>query len=417
MAFTFLHTADIHLDSPMKGLTNYPGAPVRQLRNATRAAFEGLIQKALEQKVDFIIIAGDLYDGDWPDYTPGLFFNLMMEKLGGIPVYLIYGNHDAVNKLTKSIELPNNVHLFNHDQASSVEHPLLPVTLHGQSFATQAVTENLAKEYPPPVADRFNIGILHTCLDGNENHSSYAPCTLEELDNHGYDYWALGHIHIAAQKECTTPVVFPGCLQGRHIKETGRKGAVIVKVDDDFTTSIEPVYFDYVRWEHLRVDVEYCKNLQDVQQELSRKLAELEQQLLANTPEVGVVRISLQGQTSAHADIGNHHDDLVTYIHDIAKTSEVTLWIEKIKFNTFPRKEVQQKVDAELLRILETEVENLIGNPLEDEYINEHLESLKATLTRTRIADIALPAADQTERFTLAIRDAADRLINALQSR
>ena len=121
MDFTFIHAADIHLDSPLKGLSRYDGAPVGRLRSATREAFTNLIDLAINRQVNFVIIAGDLYDGDWKDYNTGLFFASEMARLEKheIPVFMIKGNHDAASVITKEIKLPANVHVLDVKKCES----------------------------------------------------------------------------------------------------------------------------------------------------------------------------------------------------------------------------------------------------------------------------------------------------------
>ena len=106
--FTFLHAADIHLDSPLLRLPEYEGAQVEKIRRATRDALENLVNLAIEKSVDFVVLAGDLYDGDWTDFGTGLFFVNQMGRLreAGIPVFGVYGNHDAASKITRSLPLP-----------------------------------------------------------------------------------------------------------------------------------------------------------------------------------------------------------------------------------------------------------------------------------------------------------------------
>ena len=229
MAISFLHAADIHLDSPLKGLERYENAPVERIRGATRRAFTRLIDLAIEKRVDFVLIAGDLYDGDWRDYNTGLYLVRQLGRLrdARIPVFVIAGNHDAANKMTRMLRLPDNVRFLAHDRPETVRLDDLGVAIHGQSFAKAAVTENLAAAYPAPVSGYINIGLLHTGMGGADGHERYAPCTLEELRLRGYDYWALGHIH-ARQVLCNDPpVVFAGNVQGRHIRETGPKGCLL----------------------------------------------------------------------------------------------------------------------------------------------------------------------------------------------
>ena len=195
--FKFIHSADIHLDSPLRGLEQYDGAPIEQIRGATRQAFANLIQFATDEHVSFVLFAGDLYDGDWRDYNTGLFFSRQMSRLreAEIAVFLIRGNHDAESKITRQLRLPDNVHSFGAREAQTVRLEHLGVALHGRSFATQATAENLSLSYPAPLDGLFNIGILHTSADGRPGHENYAPCSQSDLAAKGYGYWALGHIH------------------------------------------------------------------------------------------------------------------------------------------------------------------------------------------------------------------------------
>lgn len=229
----FIHAADIHLDSPLNGLSAYPDAPAEQLRSATRDAFAALVERAIEEAVDFMVIAGDLYDGSWRDYNTGIFFCKEMGRLkrAGIPVYVLFGNHDAESEMTKKLELPDNVHTFGASKPQTFKIDGLAVALHGQSFKQRDIVANLVTGYPSPVAGYFNIGVLHTALEGYATHATYAPCTIDELHAKGYQYWALGHVHEFEQWSGAATIVFPGNLQGRNVRERGRRGAVLASVN------------------------------------------------------------------------------------------------------------------------------------------------------------------------------------------
>ncbi|TFH42733.1 MAG: DNA repair exonuclease, partial [Lysobacterales bacterium] len=196
-AFRFLHAADIHLDSPLKGLAGHEGRAAERIRTATREAFDQLVGFAIEEQVAFLVVAGDLYDGDWRDYKTGLFFAAQMGRLNkaGIPVYLLYGNHDAESQITRRLVLPENVNVFGSRKPVTFKLDELNVALHGQSFRERDVSDNLALTYPEPIGGAFNIGVLHTGLGGMGGHANYAPCSLGDLVSKGYDYWALGHVH------------------------------------------------------------------------------------------------------------------------------------------------------------------------------------------------------------------------------
>jgi len=219
----FIHTADIHLDSPLRGLSSYPDAPTERLRTATRDAFDNLVSSAIDEQVDFLIIAGDVYDGDWKDFNTGLFFVRQMGRLrrANILVYLLHGNHDAESEMTRGLELPDNVHVFSSSKAQTFLIDNIKVALHGRSFKIAATTDNLLPSYPQPVPSWLNIGVLHTALEGNSEHAKYAPCSVAELQAKGYQYWALGHVHEHWIQRGDTTIAYPGNLQGRHIRELG----------------------------------------------------------------------------------------------------------------------------------------------------------------------------------------------------
>ena len=230
----FLHAADIHLDSALHGLERYEGAPVEEIRSATRRAFDNLIELAIDEEVAFVLLAGDLYDGDWKDYNTGLYFVERMRRLhdAGIRVFIVAGNHDAASQITKHLRLPDNVTLFSTRQPERVVLEDLDVAIHGQGFATRAVTDDLSQAYPQGDPQRFNIGLLHTCLDGKPGHEPYAPCSIAGLRSKGYQYWALGHVHKREEVSQDPWIVFPGNIQGRHIRESGPKGCTLVTVDN-----------------------------------------------------------------------------------------------------------------------------------------------------------------------------------------
>lgn len=334
----FIHAADIHLDSPLKGLERYEGAPVGEIRQATRKALHNLVTLALDRKVDFVLIAGDLYDGDWKDHNTGLCFVREMYRLrdAGIPVVLISGNHDAASQITRSLRLPENVELLPHGKAGTATLPQLEqcgVAVHGRSFATRAETANLARDYPRKRSGLFNIGLLHTSLTGDDKgHEPYAPCSLDDLRQKEYDYWALGHIH-KRQVCCKEfPVVFSGNIQGRHIRETGAKGCYVVTVDDRHQCELEFVPLDVFRWEECTVDATGTRHADEILDRFSTRLNELS----GNHDGLPLaVRVHIQGQTDAHDALRAKAAHWTYEIRNISlsQTSQ-HIWIEKVKWNT-----------------------------------------------------------------------------------
>ena len=332
--FKFIHTADIHLDSPLHKLDDYEGAPVDEIRQATRRAFNNLVQTAISEDVNFILIAGDLYDGDWKDYNTGLYLVSQTSRLrdAGIPVYIVAGNHDAASKITKTLRLPENVHLFPSDQPATYNIDNLNVTIHGHSFATPAIKKDLSLLYPTPVPGYFNIGILHTCASGREGHEPYAPCTLEGLRSKGYDYWALGHVHQYEVLLDDPPILFPGNIQGRHVRETGPKGCVLVTVDDSDRPKIEFKPLDVIRWVIIEVDSNGAESGYGI---IERFCNRLEKTLDENEGRPLVARVLIQGETTAHSELLANVDRWSNEIRGAAlDTSGHRVWIEKIKINT-----------------------------------------------------------------------------------
>ncbi len=326
--FTFLHAADIHLDSPLKGLEEYQDAPLEQIRLAARRAFDNLVQLALDEQVAFVLLAGDLYDGDWKDYNTGIYFVSRMGFLreAGIPVIMVSGNHDASSQITRSLKLPDNVTLFQHRKAETHLLDHYDVAIHGQSFSARSVTDDLVRDFPQADPALFNIGLLHTSLNGRAGHEPYAPCTLDALKSKGYHYWALGHIH-QREEICRDPwVVYPGNIQGRHIRETGPKGCTLVSVDEGRVMTVEPRELDVLRWAVCRVDPAGCDSLESLS-DLVRDRFEEERAKTDGRPLA--VRLIVDGITPLH---GQLHERALQWSEEIRAVAAMLgdVWIEKV---------------------------------------------------------------------------------------
>ena len=332
--FKFIHAADIHLDSPLHGLSNYEGAPVESIRNATRQAFEALVDLAIENEVAFVLLAGDLYDGDWKDYNTGLFFNRQMARLdkSGIPVFVVAGNHDAQSSITRSLHPPNNVTIFPAKKSSTVTMDDFGVAIHGQSYATPAVKDDLASHYPEPISGKLNIGLLHTSLDGRPGHEPYAPCNPDTLKTKGYDYWALGHVHTREVVAKEPYIVYPGCIQGRNIRETGRKGCTLVSFDDGGITGIEHQDLDVLRWDICPVSLSDIAADSAAQEKIQNALRE---QISTTDDQLVAVRIILEGASALNSNIQANPERWENQIRAIAtEVDDEKLWVEKIKIQT-----------------------------------------------------------------------------------
>ena len=348
--FRFIHAADLHLDSPLLGLEAHEGAPLHILRGATRRAFENLVDLAIKESVAFLLIAGDIYDGDWKDYSTGLFFRSQMVRLKekGIPVYVISGNHDAASVISKRLVLPENVREFSTRTTESLEVANLPVVIHGRGFPNRAVPENLALEYPHAVPGKFNIGLLHTSLTGAPGHDTYAPCSVQDLRAKGYDYWALGHIHQPTVVSEDPWIVFSGNCQGRHARETGPRGCRIVTVgEENIVVSAEWQTLDAVRWSLVDADLSGIERETDalrcIRAALSDAVENADGRLVA-------ARVDLTGATSLHGTLHQQsrhwRAQLLGFEQDFGKEA---LWIERLKIRTTPIYDVATLAERDAL--------------------------------------------------------------------
>lgn len=345
--FKFLHAADIHLDSPLRGLARHEAAPVDIIRNASRRAFTNLIDRAIEERVAFVLLAGDIYDGDWKDYSTGIFLSKQIGRLGqhNIQVFAVAGNHDAANRMTKALDSPANMQLLDHRKVESIRLDELGVVIHGRSFPTQHVHDNLTAGFDTAEQGWFNIGLLHTSLNGREGHASYAPCSVDDLCAKGYQYWALGHVH---QQEFVAQdpwIVFPGCIQGRHSRETGAKGCVLVTVEEGGVSAVESLALDVVRWAVNSIDVSAANGMRDV---LDLVRAAITEALTAADGCTLAMRIRLEGATPLADTLAAYPERLEQQIRALAaELGGDAVWIERVENSTTGKQELMAALSAD----------------------------------------------------------------------
>lgn len=311
----------------MTGLSSR-GVPDGVIRHCTRRAFTNLVDLAIRQDVAFVIIAGDLYDGDWRDYSTGLFFANEMRRLDR-PCFLVRGNHDARSVITKNLVAPPNVHEFSARRTETVELADLGIALHGRSFPDRAVPEDLSAEYPPPVPGRFNIGILHTSAEDRGEHETYAPCQVSGLVAKAYDYWALGHIH---QRKVLAPgIIFPGNIQGRSVRETGPKGCSVIEVTDRRIVGIQHHDLDVLRWAALSVAVDGASGMADIASRLRDALSEA---VATADGRPLIARVTLLGATACHAELAAEPSSVDAECRNAAAAVSGDLYIERVRIET-----------------------------------------------------------------------------------
>ncbi|WGF86617.1 metallophosphoesterase family protein [Marinivivus vitaminiproducens] len=329
MGFRFLHAADIHLDSPLLGLSRRHELMGRAFAHASRQALTNLVDRAIVLEVAFVVIAGDLFDGDWKDFSTGLAFQREAGRLcrAGIRLFVLHGNHDADSVISRRLPMPDGAFVFPSNRAATYELPEHDVVLHGRSFATREERSSLLPHYPAPVPGRFEIGVLHTACEGREGHASYAPCTVGELAAHGYDYWALGHVHAREILSERPHIVFPGNLQGRHANEPDAKGATLVTVRDGHVAEIEPITLDAARWASLTVDAGGLTEREGLLDRVSRALGKA-------SDEAGgrplALRLRLAGATRLHGFLQAARPQVIAEIEAIASHIAEDIWLERL---------------------------------------------------------------------------------------
>lgn len=349
MDFQFLHVADIHLDSPLRGMSVLGDEIADEVRMAPRRALENMVDFAIRQKVAFVIVAGDIYDGDWADSNTGLFFNRQLKKLAdaNISAYIAYGNHDVDSKIRKNLhsQLPSNTKVFDGKTAETFFLPVggADIALHGQSFKARTVEENLARSYPHAVPGHFNIGVLHTSLGGYREHAKHAPASRDDLAGKGYDYWALGHIHKREVISKDPWIVYPGNLQGRHIGEAdseNRKGATLVTVTDGRITDVCHEPLDELRW----VKIEITLQPDDGEDDLYKKIRDAFAKQAADNDIPLIVRLVVQGKSRASDIIRASRESFELTVRAAAENNSISL--EKIRINTSPVEEPGEEITA-----------------------------------------------------------------------
>lgn len=330
MPFRFVHTADIHLDSPLRSLALRNPDLAELVGDASRRALIAIVDLCLEEQADALVISGDLYDGDQTSMKTARFLAGQLERLhrAGIRTYTIRGNHDALSKIAKELVMPETVKIFGgHAEAVDITKGGLAVAIHGLSFAKPQAPDSLLPKYRPPMAGAVNIGIMHTSLAGSPGHDVYAPCNVLDLHASGFDYWALGHIHQRTQHAGAATVIMPGMPQGRDINEAGAKTVSLVTIADDRTITVEERLTSVAQFQRIDVDLAGVGEWRDAAAAIETALAA--ERARTASPHL-VARLRLIGRTPLNWQIRRDVDLMQAEAEQrgdrIGKT-----WIEKLE--------------------------------------------------------------------------------------
>ena len=358
MSFRFVHTADVHLDSPLRTLALREPALADLIGGATRRAFVSIVDLCLAEKVDALLIAGDLYDGDQTSMKTARFLADQLRRLheAEIPTFIIRGNHDAESRITRELTLPETVKVFSgRADAVTIGAGALDVAIHGVSFAQKHAPESLLPKFREPAPGAVNIGMLHTSLGGSPAHDRYAPCTCADLHGTGFAYWALGHVHQRSVDQGQATIVMPGNPQGRDINEAGPRSASLVTIDDSRGISVEERLTSVAEFRRVGVDL---SGAEDWRAALKRIEAALEAERGAVESEHLVARLTLSGATPLAWRLRSDADTLEEEARRISADLGRT-WLDKIELRcSEPRAETAPSADpvAELRLLMETEV-------------------------------------------------------------
>ena len=332
MSFRFVHTADVHLDSPLRSLALRNPDLAALISNATRRTFVAIIDLCLSEQVDALLIAGDLYDGDQTSMKTARFLAEQLRRLeaAGIKTFIIRGNHDALSKITKELVLPGTVKVFGGRAETVVvrdEPGYVPVAIHGLSFAQPRAPEGLLPRFKQPVAGALNIGLMHTSLGGAPGHDVYAPCSPTELDQAGFHYWALGHIHKRSVTGAKGSIVMPGIPQGRDINEDGPKSVSLVVISNDGNVEVEERVLAVTQFERVAVDATDAEDWTDL---IGRIARALDRARAAAVAEHLVVRLRITGGTPLAWQI-RRDVDLLKAEAEMRASILGNTWIEKLE--------------------------------------------------------------------------------------
>ncbi len=401
---SFIHAADLHLDSPFVGLQQVNEQIAQRLRDATFEAFDNLVQAALDHEVDFILVAGDVYDSAEGGLRAQAHFRKGLTKLAlrGIPSYVVHGNHDPLDRWISAIDWPDEVKVFSKEDNQS--HTFYkgdePVArIHGISYPTKRVSETFGRKFQRTGPEPFQIGLFHCNVNGDPRHDDYAPRTLDELRECNLDYWALGHVHERKVLNDNSPfVAYPGNIQGRHIRETGPRGAMLIRTRGATVEHHEFLPLHTVRWEHNHVDIGGLTTVDGLIEQIQNGVESDGRSL--------IVRITLTGRGPLHTQLARDLQGVLGMVRESCASTAGNqfVWIERVEDRTRPEVDLVERANEEdfvgsLLRIAGSLQTEDITAALNGLWLNNrasgHLQSLEehelAAILDQAVAMVAEP--------------------------
>ena len=349
----FLHSGDLHLDSPLEGLSaEAPPEVLSVLRSATTDAWRNVVRLAIDERVDLVLVAGDVFEVASPTLLGQTRFRDGLAELAnaGISSFVVHGNHDPLDGRTwaPSLDFPDATHRFGTDAVEIV--PVLRddvevARVHGRSYPRSAVMENYAAGFRAAPDAPFSIGLLHTNVGDRPGHANYAPCSVDDLRASGMDYWALGHIHQPGQVLADPPAYYCGIPQGRDPGELGARGCYVVDVDEARRVTARFVATDVVRWQPIDVDIGTLADDEALRRACREAVAGALDEADGRTL---VVRLRLVGRGALHPTVrrAGYLDDLRLLLDEERSQTAPFAWVESIRDATRPEVDLDARRDA-----------------------------------------------------------------------
>ena len=344
----FVHAADLHLDSPFRGIAEASARVRDRLQSATLHALSRVVDHTIHSKADFLIIAGDIYDSKDRNLRALVSFRKEMERLAerNIQVFIVHGNHDPLNGWGSGFQLPPNVTTFGGraDTEAFIRRGRPVAEITGVSYTRERVTDNLASSFKPnkPQADApYSIAVLHANVGHQSGHADYAPATIEELTSAGFDYWALGHVHTRSVL-ATEPamVVYPGNTQGRNPRESGPRGCYQVDVDSHGRAHLEFIDTSVARWTHINLSIGNCTTMDQLIDSMLEKAREESSGFEGPT----VARCTVRGNGPLHRDL--QRDGMSEDLREVLGSAVIA---ESVRIATGPELDVESLARTETM--------------------------------------------------------------------
>ena len=415
----FIHTADLHLDSPLRSLASRNSELGDLLEDASRTVLKSLVDTAIVESVDAVLIAGDLFDGELRDVRTAKLLERELRRLEAveIPVFIIWGNHDAEARLTEVLELPSNVHTFD-GRGGSITFADDQAVVHGVSFSERKAPNSLLGKYNAPLPGCFNIGMLHTSLTGSDGHNNYAPCTVTELIDMGYDYWALGHIHKRKIHHDNPAIVMPGNPMCRHINEDGERSISLVTLRQGQPPDITRLCIAPVCFERIAVSLDDAVERRDV---LVQANHAIEKAATQSTAEHLIIRLELTGETSLAGHTTRNREAILVELR-LEYEHRDDVWIDsidvrKLRLPTEKNSDGATQSNSFLNALRELMDDELLSSLNLQENIQDDISALNRALPRevNSIFDAELNDSKKTEKNEL-IKMSRDWILNQLEN-